>query len=31
MTTKVYSPYSERPLNAKQLADWANKVHRQSG
>lgn len=31
MTTKIYSPYSEQPLNAKQLADWANKVHRQSG
>ena len=28
---KVYSPTSEYPLNAHRLAQWANKVHKQSG
>lgn len=31
MTTKIYSPTSDYPLNAKQMADWANMAHRQSG
>lgn len=31
MTTKVYAPNSERPLNTYQMACWANKVHRLSG
>lgn len=32
MTTKIYSPTSpDVPLNPYQIAQWANKVHRQAG
>lgn len=31
MTTKIFMPASDEPLNPQQIANWANKVHRQAG